>query len=153
MLRTPPKFVYVRWIGLLVSLIPMSGILLLYLSSPNPREGIIYAVMIALPLLAFSYYLDLLMRIVPMPGRIKHPFPRMWLSWIIAYPIARLGISEPLLVELMGPTISLGYMSLVAMLFLGAIYGVFFYTAYMVMFRVYVRRKLSKGELPAELSS
>lgn len=148
MLRPPPKFVYVRWIGLLTTLIPNSALTLLYLASPNPREGLIYATAVSLPLLLFSYYLDVLMRLVPMPKRIKHPFPRMWVSWMIAYPIARLGISEPLLMSSVGPTVSLSHSTLVAMILMGAIYGPFFYTAYMVAFRAYVRRKLSKGTLP-----
>lgn len=150
MLRPPPKFVYVRWIGLLTSLIPMSALLLLYLASPDPEHGAVYAAAISLPLLAFSYYLDLLMRLIPMPGRVKHPFPKVWLSWIVAYPVARLGISEPLLIWLMGPTVSLTHMTLAAMLLLGAMYGAFFYTAYITLLRVYVRRKLSRGELPPQ---
>lgn len=148
MLRAPPKFVYVRWIGLLTSLIPASGMILLYSASPNPREGLIYAIVVTLPLLAFSYYLDVLIRLIPMPERIKHPFPRVWVSWMIAYPVARLGISEPILARLIGLTMSFSHMTLAAMVFLGAMYGAFFYTAYMVLLRIYVRRKLSKGTLP-----
>lgn len=150
MLRAPPKFIYLRRIGLLVTLIPMSALFILYMASPNPREGMIYSVVLALPLLLFSYYLDLVMRAIPMPERVKHPFPKIWISWIIAYPVARLGISEPILIGLLGPTMSYSFMTLLAMLFMGAMYGVFFYTAYMVIFRVYVRRKLSKGGLPRE---
>lgn len=150
MLRAPPKFIYMRWIGFLATLIPMLALLILYISSPNPFEGVVYSAVISAPLLLFSYYLDLFMRLIPMPERVKHPFPKIWISWIIAYPIARLGISEPLLISLIGPTLSYSHMTLLAMLFMGAMYGVFFYTAYMVMFRVYVRRKLSKGQLPKE---
>jgi len=148
MLKLPPKFIYIRWIGLLTSLIPISAFLLLYLALPNPREGMIYATVVSLPLLAFSYYLDLLIGIIPIPEKVKHPFPRIWFSWIIAYPIARLGISEPLLIRLMGSTMSFSYMTLVAMLLIGAVYGIFFYTLYMTLFHIYIRRKLSKGELP-----
>ncbi|MEM0268051.1 MAG: hypothetical protein QXH90_04560 [Candidatus Korarchaeum sp.] len=147
-LRAPPKFVYIRWMGLLTTLIPTSGMALLYLTSPSPREGLIYAITVSLPLLVFSYYLDVLIRLIPMPERIKHPFPRVWISWTVAYPIARLGVSEPLLTRLVGPTMSLSHMTLIAMIFMGAMYGVFFYTAYIVLFRIYVRRKLSRGTLP-----
>lgn len=150
MLRPPPKFVYVRWIGLLATLIPMSALLIIYLFSPAPLEGLLYSIAVITPLLFFSYYLDLIMRLIPMPERIKHPFLKVWISWIIAFPIARLGISEPIIAKLIGSTISFDERALFAMLFLGAIYGVFFYTAYMVLFRIYVRRKLSKGALPEE---
>ncbi len=155
MLRPPPKFVYVRWIGLLATLIPMSALLIIYLFSPAPLEGLLYSIAVIAPLLFFSYYLDLIMRLIPMPERIKHPFLKVWISWIIAFPIARLGISEPIIAKLIGSTIifdggAIFARALFAMLFLGAIYGVFFYTAYMVLFRIYVRRKLSKGALPEE---
>jgi len=150
MLRPPPKFVYVRWIGLLATLIPMSALLILYLFSPAPLEGLMYSIVVIAPLLLFSYYLDLLIRLIPMPERIRHPFPKVWISWIIAFPTARLGISEPILARLIGSTINIDGRALLAMLFLGAVYGVFFYTAYMVLLRIYVRRKLSKGALPEE---
>ncbi len=150
MLRPPPKFVYVRWIGLLATLIPMSVLLMIYLLSPAPLEGLLYSIVVIAPLLFFSYYLDLIMKLIPMPERVKHPFPKVWISWMIAFPIARLVISEPILTKLIGSTININEMAVAAMIFLGATYGVFFYTAYMVLFRIYVRRKLSKGTLPEE---
>ncbi|MCD6348322.1 MAG: hypothetical protein J7L91_01680 [Candidatus Korarchaeota archaeon] len=156
MYKAPPKFVYIRWIGLLSTFVPMLAFAVVTFLSSG-LAGIPFTIASFLPLLLFSYYLDHLIFSLPLPERIKHPYLRVALAWLIAYPIARLVLTEPMLIALGYPTLAITdvttfLMVLVGLLFLGFAYGTFFYTAYITLFRIYLKRKLKRGEIPKEFT-
>ncbi len=156
MYRAPPEFIYIRWIGLLCTLIPMLAFLAVTVVSSG-YHGIPFTLASFIPLLILSYYLDLLMDALPLTGRLGHPYLKVSLAWLLAYPLARLLVTEPMLIALGYPTLAFkgvaGILLIMAGLaFLGFAYGTFFYTAYITLFRMYLKRKLKRGEIPRELS-
>lgn len=154
MYKSPPRFIYIRWIGLLCTLIPMFAFLVVTISSSGYHALLLTSASF-LPLLIVSYYLDRVIEVIPLPLRLRHPYLLVSLSWLLSYPLARL-ITEPMLIALGYPTLAFGNIFgvaaiLVGLAFLGFAYGTFFYTAYITLFRIYLKRKLKKGEMPKEL--
>ncbi len=156
MIRAPPKFIYIRWVGLLSSLLPAIafGILTIWGSG---LFGLVYTVASFLPLLLISYYLDLILFRLPLPQRLKHPYLRVSLSWLIAFPISRILITELILATIWNTTTlpvattRQAITLILLMMLLGFAYGTFFYSAYITIFRIYVKRKIRKGKVPFSL--
>ncbi len=156
MYKAPPKFIYVRWIGLLCTLVPMIAFLVVTVLSSG-YHGVPFTLASFLPLLALSYYLDRIVGALPLPERLRHPYLSVALAWLLAYPLARLLVTEPMLIALGYPTLAFNGVAgvlliLLGLAFLGFAYGTFFYTAYITIFRIYLKRKLKKGEVPKELT-
>jgi len=156
MIRAPPEFIYVRWVGLLSSLVPAIafGILTIWGSG---FFGVVYTIASFLPLLVISYYLDLILFKLPLPQRLKHPYLRVSLSWLIAFPISRIVVTELILIAIWKTTtlpvatVQQAITLILLMMLLGFAYGTFFYSAYITIFRIYVKRKIKKGEAPFSL--
>ena len=156
MYRAPPEFIYVRWIGLLCTFIPMIAFIAINTAFKSP-ESLLLTLVTFIPLLILSYYLDYFMRAIPLPRSIKHPYLKVALSWLVAYPISRVLITEPILAligyqTLVFVDVNTTIILLLLMMLLGFAYGTFFYTAYISIFRMYLKRKLKKGEVPSEFS-
>lgn len=152
MYKAPPKFIYIRWIGLICTLVPMLALLLITFYSSG-YQGIVFTFASFIPLLILSYYLDVIIMVIPFPNRIRHPYLQVSLSWLLSYPLARLVGTEPVLIAFGYPTLAFGDITSVALIlvglaFLGFAYGTFFYTAYITLFRFYLKRRVKRGEIP-----
>ncbi len=148
----PPKLIYMRWLGVLCSLIPavLLGILNLITRFYMTSMSITWVIITFVSLAVFSYPVDIVYLKTPLISRVKIPFLQMALAWAILFPISRF-VGDILLYAVTGSAtfieayqLSVVASSIVFLAILGLVYGLFFYTVYMYFFRLYMIRQLKK---------
>ena len=137
---------YVRWIGLLCSAIPMVLFMMLTVFVGS-LEGITLAWILAtfIPLMFLSYIMDVFYSHVPLISRLRNPPIRIVLSWMLLFPIASFLRDILLYILTRDPALFSPYQvnnlpSLaLSLVLLGFVYGVFFAMAYRMSLRWYIR--------------
>ena len=140
------EWVYVRWIGAVCNAIPMIALEIIFLLGFPIQYGQAWILATFLPLIFLGYILDLFYSTVPIISRLQNPLFKIWISWMILFPLAGLLRDTFLYGLTQDSTFLLAYYTnpltkVIGALLLGFIYGIFFSTAYKALIQLLKRRK------------